>query len=68
MPAAVRMRLWLAVSAPGTGKPQLAHPDMDSETGRALILVNRLATAWTVRPRPTRGTSVIAGFPLRRNG
>ncbi|WP_405537979.1 ATP-binding protein [Streptomyces sp. NBC_00075] len=53
---------WLAVSDPGTGKPELAHPGADSESGRGLILVEGLATAWTVRPRPTRGTSVIAGL------
>jgi two-component sensor histidine kinase len=59
---------WLAVSAPGTGTcmPALAHPDPDSETGRGLLLVDHLATAWTVRPRPTRGTSVIAGLPLQQ--
>jgi anti-sigma regulatory factor (Ser/Thr protein kinase) len=59
---------WLAVSDSGTGKPALAHPDADSETGRGLILVDCLATAWTVRPRPTRGTSVIAGLPFRQGG
>ncbi|MGC5000052.1 ATP-binding protein [Streptomyces sp. DT195] len=58
---------WLAVSDPGTGthKPALAHPHADSETGRGLLLVDHLATAWTVRPRPIRGTSVIAGLPLQ---
>lgn len=56
---------WLAVSDPGTGKPALAHPDADSESGRGLILVESLATAWTVRSRPTRGTSVIAGFSFQ---
>ncbi|MCG0284629.1 ATP-binding protein [Streptomyces sp. PSAA01] len=59
---------WLAVSDPGTGKPVLADPDADSESGRGLILVDSLATAWTVRPRPTRGTSVIAGLPFRKHG
>ncbi|MGP3999297.1 ATP-binding protein [Streptomyces sp. 8N706] len=59
---------WLAVSDPGTGKPALAHPDTDSECGRGLILVDSLATAWTVRPRPTRGTSVIAGLPFHQGG
>ncbi|WP_029553299.1 ATP-binding protein [Streptomyces somaliensis] len=58
---------WLAVSDPGTGKPQVTHPDTDSETGRGLLLVDTLAAAWTVRPRPTRGTSVIAGLPLHPN-
>ncbi|MCM3303042.1 ATP-binding protein [Streptomyces pseudogriseolus] len=57
---------WLAVSDPGTGKPALSHPDAASENGRGLALVDSLATAWTVRPRPTRGTSVIAGLSLRQ--
>ncbi|MFE2043772.1 ATP-binding protein [Streptomyces sp. NPDC059477] len=55
---------WLAVSDPGTGKLELARPDTDSECGRGLFLVDSLATAWTVRPRPTRGTSVVAGLSL----
>jgi two-component sensor histidine kinase len=59
---------WLAVSDPGTGKPALAHPDTDSESGRGLILVDSLATAWTVRPRPTRGTSVVAGLSFHQGG
>ncbi len=57
---------WLAVSDPGTGKPTLTHPDANSESGRGLLLVDSLATAWTVRPRPTRGTSVIAGLSFSR--
>ncbi|MEU5093256.1 ATP-binding protein [Streptomyces sp. NPDC020996] len=57
---------WLAVSDPGTGKPVLARPDADSEGGRGLILVDSLAAAWTVRPRPTRGTSVIAGLSFHQ--
>ncbi|MEV8312753.1 ATP-binding protein [Streptomyces sp. NPDC059900] len=59
---------WLAVSDPGTGKPELARPDMDSENGRGLVLVDGLAAAWTVRPRPTRGTSVIAGLSFHQGG
>ncbi|MCP9957287.1 ATP-binding protein [Streptomyces sudanensis] len=71
---------WLAVSDPGThnlqathpapdtGNPQVTHPATDSENGRGLILVDTLAAAWTIRPRPTRGTSVIAGLPLRDFG
>ncbi|MEU5024263.1 ATP-binding protein [Streptomyces milbemycinicus] len=59
---------WLAVSDPGVGKPALVHPDADAENGRGLLLVDRLATAWTVRPRPTRGTSVIVGLPFRQGG
>jgi anti-sigma regulatory factor (Ser/Thr protein kinase) len=65
---------WLAVSDPGTGTPEgegtpaPAHPCADSETGRGLLIVDRLAAAWTVRPRPVRGTSVIAGLALSREG
>ncbi|WP_255954749.1 ATP-binding protein [Streptomyces odontomachi] len=59
---------WLAVSDPGAGKPVLAHPDADSENGRGLILVDHLAAAWTVRPRPTCGTSVIAGLSFQQGG
>ncbi|MFI1015391.1 ATP-binding protein [Streptomyces sp. NPDC020965] len=59
---------WLAVSDPGTGKPALAHPDAASSNGRGLLLVDSLATAWTVRPRRTCGTSVIAGLPFRQDG
>ncbi|NJQ00835.1 ATP-binding protein [Streptomyces zingiberis] len=59
---------WLAVSDPGTGNPVLTHPPADSEHGRGLLLVDTLATTWTVRPRPVRGTSVIAGFSFRRGG
>ncbi|PJE96073.1 ATP-binding protein [Streptomyces carminius] len=59
---------WLAVSDPGTGRPVLTRPDADSESGRGLLLVDSLATAWTIRPRPTCGTSVIAGLSLRRGG
>ncbi|MEV0263180.1 ATP-binding protein, partial [Streptomyces sp. NPDC050617] len=59
---------WLAVSDPGTGKPALARPDADSESGRGLVLVDSLAAAWAVRPRPTCGTSVIAGLALQRSG
>lgn len=59
---------WLAVSDPGAGKPVLTHPHADSENGRGLLLVDHLATAWAVRPRPTRGTSVVAGLSFRRGG
>ncbi|MEU3249571.1 ATP-binding protein [Streptomyces sp. NPDC006997] len=59
---------WLAVSDPGTGKPVLTHPDADSESGRGLLLVENLSTAWTVRPRPKRGTSVIAGLSFDQEG
>ncbi|MGW0541082.1 ATP-binding protein [Streptomyces sp. Z38] len=56
---------WLAVSDHGNGKPALAHPSTDAENGRGLILVDHIAAAWTVRPRPTRGTSVVAGLSYR---
>lgn len=61
---------WLAVSDPGnsTGKPEVGHPDTNAERGRGLLIVDRLASAWTVRPRPTRGTSVIAGLPFHEGG
>jgi anti-sigma regulatory factor (Ser/Thr protein kinase) len=61
---------WLAVSDPGAGTrtPAVAHPGADCESGRGLILVDHLATAWTVRPRPVRGRSVIAGLPLHGGG
>ncbi|MCX4569177.1 ATP-binding protein [Streptomyces griseoincarnatus] len=59
---------WLAVSDPGTGKPELARPSANSENGRGLLLVDHLAAAWTVRPRPTRGTSVVAGLAYRQDG
>ncbi|MGQ5224039.1 ATP-binding protein [Streptomyces sp. yara] len=57
---------WLAVSDPGIGKPELAYPSADAENGRGLLLVDHLAAAWTVRPRPTRGTSVVAGLAYRQ--
>lgn len=58
---------WIAVSDPGgtTARvPALAHPGPDAEAGRGLVIVDRLAAAWAVRPRPVRGTSVVAGVPL----
>jgi anti-sigma regulatory factor (Ser/Thr protein kinase) len=66
---------WLAVSDPGTGTGTgigrrthiAACPDMDSETGRGLILVDSISTAWTIRPSPARGTSVIAGLALHHS-
>jgi anti-sigma regulatory factor (Ser/Thr protein kinase) len=61
---------WLAVSDPGIGghTPTLTPPDADAETGRGLLLVDHLAAAWAMRPRPVRGTSVVAGLPLHRDG
>lgn len=55
---------WIAVSDPGTGKPALADPGLDACGGRGLVLVDALAAAWAVVPRPTRGKSVVAGLPL----
>ncbi|GAB2600722.1 hypothetical protein GCM10027168_37320 [Streptomyces capparidis] len=43
---------WPAVSDLSTDKPALAHPETDSESGRGLILVDSLVTAWAVRTRP----------------
>jgi anti-sigma regulatory factor (Ser/Thr protein kinase) len=63
---------WVAVSDAGTrrtdgsGTPVVTHPCSDSENGRGLLLVDRLAAAWTVRPRAVRGTSVVAGLALRQ--
>jgi hypothetical protein len=34
------------------GTPRLTHPVPDAETGRGLLLVDHLAAAWAVRPRP----------------
>ncbi|WP_255954729.1 ATP-binding protein [Streptomyces odontomachi] len=62
---------WVAVSDPGDpgGKlPALRYPDAAAEAGRGLVIVDRLAAAWTVRPRPVRGTSVVAGLPLHGGG
>ena len=66
---------WLAVSDPGNGgcpaaprTPALAHPGPNAESGRGLLLVDHLAGAWTVRPRATRGTSVIAGLRIPSPG
>ncbi|WP_342673485.1 hypothetical protein [Streptomyces sp. ICBB 8177] len=61
----------MAVSDPGHGdgrrRPALARPGADCERGRGLLLVDHLAAAWTVRPRPARGSSAIAGLSLREN-
>ncbi|MDT0318471.1 ATP-binding protein [Streptomyces millisiae] len=63
---------WIAVSDPGTAAsnavPAPRSLDVDGETGRGLLLVDRLAAAWTIRPRPVRGVSVVAGLPLHRDG
>lgn len=61
---------WLAVSDPGTGCADGAltprYPGAETEAGRGLLLVDTLAAAWAVVPRPSRGTSVVAGLPLHR--
>jgi anti-sigma regulatory factor (Ser/Thr protein kinase) len=66
---------WVAVSDPGTGTvrgtgpepgvPVVTHPDPDSERGRGLLLVDHIATTWTVRHRAAQGLSVVAGLALR---
>ncbi|TDC78112.1 ATP-binding protein [Streptomyces hainanensis] len=56
---------WLAVSDPGTATGHRAAREADGESGRGLLLVDRLAAAWAVLPRDLRGTSVVAGLPLR---
>ncbi|WP_129842065.1 ATP-binding protein [Streptomyces sp. RFCAC02] len=57
---------WLAVSDTGNGcrKPVPTRPDADAESGRGLLLVDRIAAAWAIRPRPVHGTSVVAGLPF----
>ncbi|MEV7870607.1 ATP-binding protein [Streptomyces sp. NPDC088124] len=60
---------WLAVSDPGTGKPVLAHPDSDSESGRGLFLdetevllvVDGGGADLRVRPGCARRSSGCAG-------
>jgi anti-sigma regulatory factor (Ser/Thr protein kinase) len=65
---------WLAVSDPGAGDgagagaPVVGHPGWEAESGRGLLLVESLASAWAVRPRPARGRSVIAGMTVRGTG
>ncbi|MBP0458417.1 ATP-binding protein [Streptomyces montanisoli] len=65
---------WLAVSDPGTGTPgrsatpAVAHPAAYGESGRGLLLVDQVAALWTVRPRATRGTSVIGGVTVHGSG
>ncbi|SHL59276.1 ATP-binding protein [Actinacidiphila paucisporea] len=60
---------WLAVSDPGPGKPAVDHrPSPDTESGRGLLLVDALADAWAVVPRPYRGKSVVAGLALPSPG
>jgi anti-sigma regulatory factor (Ser/Thr protein kinase) len=54
---------WLAVSDPGAGRPAVdRRPPPDAESGRGLLLVDTLAAAWAVVPRPYRGKSVVAGL------
>jgi anti-sigma regulatory factor (Ser/Thr protein kinase) len=63
---------WLAVSdagiadllAPGSsvlGSSALRAPGLDACGGRGLLLVDALAAAWAVRPRPIVGKTVVAG-------
>ncbi|MFI0717827.1 ATP-binding protein [Streptomyces sp. NPDC021224] len=56
---------WVAVSDAGDGRPVVRRPpDVERESGRGLVLVDALAAAWGVRPRPYRGKSVVAGLAL----
>ncbi|MFI0895423.1 ATP-binding protein [Streptomyces sp. NPDC020983] len=56
---------WLAVSDPGDARPvPPGRRDPQGESGRGLLLVEALAAAWGVRPRPQRGKSVVAGLAL----
>lgn len=55
---------WLAVSDPGVGNPARTPAAPDAEGGRGLLLVNAVAAAWAVVPRPVRGKSVVIGVPL----
>ncbi|MCW2874925.1 MAG: regulator [Streptomyces oryziradicis] len=64
---------WLAVSDAGTadlpasgssalGAWTVRAPGLDACGGRGLLLVDALATAWVVRPRPIVGKTVVAGI------
>lgn len=56
---------WVAVSDPGDGRPVVRRPpDVERESGRGLLLVDALAAAWGVRPRPYRRKAVVAGLAL----
>ena len=55
---------WLAVSDAGDGRPALRAPHAGACGGRGLVLVDALAAAWAVVPRPVRGKSVVAGIRL----
>ncbi|NJP43117.1 ATP-binding protein [Actinacidiphila epipremni] len=61
---------WLAVSDPSPARPVLRTqpPPLDAESGRGLLLVDALAAAWAVVPRPHRGKSVVAGLTLADGG
>lgn len=59
---------WLAVSDPGDTRPTLLPANPGALGGRGLFLVDALAAAWTVRPRATRGKSVVAGLRLDQGG
>ncbi|WP_037911529.1 ATP-binding protein [Actinacidiphila yeochonensis] len=57
---------WLAVSDAGSGglKPVVRQAGADAERGRGLLLVEAVAAAWGVVPRPVRGRSVVAGLAV----
>ena len=52
------------VPGAGEGKPELARLGPESEGGRGLVLIDDLAAAWAVVPRPVCGEFVIAGLSL----
>lgn len=45
-------------------RPQMRMPDVDSTTGRGLLLVNELADGWGVEPRNPRGKVVWTEFKI----
>jgi anti-sigma regulatory factor (Ser/Thr protein kinase) len=66
--------LWLAVSDCGMVFPNRrprppdpvapVFPDLESDHGRGLYLVETLADVWTIVPRPATGKSVVAGLRI----
>ncbi|MFE9422775.1 ATP-binding protein [Kitasatospora sp. NPDC006697] len=61
---------WLAVSDPGSGRPDLpspTFPDLLSAGGRGLLLIDALSDTWGVATRAIRGKSVIAGIRVSKS-
>ncbi|HEU4910485.1 MAG TPA: SpoIIE family protein phosphatase [Actinomycetes bacterium] len=52
----------------GPGTPQLRQPGRDDESGRGLVLLDRLSDRWGVRRSPRGGKSVWFEVPGRREG